>query len=112
MKLEANLQSIVISAVAGGVVGYLGGPVFVLLPWAVIGLVIGKFNETKKSAFINGAAYGFTIAYVFMLSGYKGSASITTVLLPFIVLGFIGAICGLILAYIGFLISNRKTNQA
>jgi hypothetical protein len=111
VKLKVNLLSIITSTVFGGCIGFLGGPVFILLPWAVIGLIIGGFNETKKSALINGAAYGFTIAYVFMLSGYRGSASITTVLLPFVLLGLIGGICGLILTIIGYLIANRKANK-
>jgi hypothetical protein len=106
MKLKSNLFSIASSIIVGGLIGYMGGPVFVLLPWAIIGCLLGLYSPTKKSALCNGAAYGFSIAYSFMLAGYSGTAPITTRLAPFMVLGLVGALGGLVLAYVGWAIKN------
>lgn len=108
MKLEINAFSIIQSILIGVLFGYIGGPVFVLLPWAIIGLLLGIFSKTRQSALVNGAAYGFAVAYVFMLAGYQGMAPLVTKLAPFIILGLIGAGCGLILAFIGYLGRHYK----
>ncbi len=95
-------SSSIVAALIGGCVGFLGGPALVLVPWAIIGLLIGALNATIRSTTITGATFGFFLAYVFMLAGYNGNAPLVTKLIPFTMLGLIGAVCGLILSLVGY----------
>jgi hypothetical protein len=54
-----------------------------------------------------GAAYGFALAYVFMVAGYDGDAALHTRLLPFLVFGAFGAVCGIVLAVVGSALGRR-----
>jgi hypothetical protein len=101
MKLVVEIKSVIVSSIIGGVIGYIGGPTTVLIIWVIAGLAVGYFCNSRKSVLLNGAVYGFTLAYIFMVSGYNGSASVSTKLLPFLVFGVVGAICGTALALSG-----------
>lgn len=101
MTLAINVRSIVLSLVIGAVIGYIGGPALALILWAIVGLTLGAFCSSNKVALVIGAVYGFSLSYVFMLAGYDGQASVTTKLLPFILFGVFGALCGSVLAIIG-----------
>jgi hypothetical protein len=102
MKLRINTASQVVSAIIGYILGYIGGPAFILIIWGVVGLVIGAYCVTRKAALINGAIYGFFVSYIFMLYGYSGSQPLSTRLLPFMVLGLFGAVCGATLGFFGY----------
>lgn len=104
MQSKQNLILICVSITAGIILGAIGGPVFILIPWAVVGLVIGIFSTRKKLAVISGALYGFAVAYTFMLSGYDGADPIETRIIPFVPLVLVGAVCGLILGLIGYFV--------
>jgi hypothetical protein len=106
MKLAVDAKSIIVSVAIGGLIGYVGGPAFVLIPWTVVGLVIGYLCNSRKATLVHGAAYGFVLAYVFMISGYSGQAALGTKILPFIVFGIVGAFCGVVLAVIGQYVSK------
>ena len=101
-RLSLGLRSILVVLAVGAAVGSFGGPVFVLIPWALIGLAIGFLCISAKVAAINGALYGFALAYAFMIAGYQGAAPLATRLLPFAVLGLVGAVCGALLTLVGF----------
>lgn len=100
-------------AVIGGALGFIGsrilfvGSALSLLPWTVVGLAIGfagfASTEMKKNAEAAGlgAVYGFSLAFVFMIAGYNGTASLISRLPFFAVLGIVGAICGAVLGLIG-----------
>lgn len=101
MRIHNSYLAIIISIVTGIVAGYIGGPVFILIPWGILGLGIGYFSARRKVALVNGVLYGFSAAYVFMVHGYAGAEPLSTRLLPFVVLGLVGALCGAILTYAG-----------
>ena len=105
--LRTDTRSLFTSIVIGTVTGYVGGPVFVLTPWAVMGLIIGWFSAGKKAALVNGALYGFALGFAFMVAGYTGTAPIVTKLLPFAVLGLFGALYGTLWSIVGKLLHER-----
>jgi hypothetical protein len=111
------MKKLVVSIGAGSILGYIGSRVlFVgswlsLIPWAIVGLAIGYWSQ-KREAIINGGCYGFALAFVFMIAGYTGSASLISRLLFFAILGIFGGLYGLILGMFGSaihgLVNNRK----
>jgi hypothetical protein len=74
-----------------------------LILWTVAGLALG-FWCRRREAMINGTVYGFVLAFIFMISGYSGSASLISRLPFFAILGVVGAVYGLILGFLGSLI--------
>ena len=101
----------VLSIVIGSLLGFLGsrylfvGSWLSLIPWGIIGLAIGVFSN-KRSSILNGALYGFALAFVFTLAGYAGAAPILSRIPFFGVLGIVGAICGGILGILGYLLKT------
>ncbi len=112
---------LIVSIVVGAVLGVIGsrylfvGSWLSLIPWGIVGLALGMWGE-RRQAMIDGAAYGFVLAFVFMLSGYSGTASIASRLPFFAALGVVGAICGFVLGLVGSLgktiVSARKDRAA
>jgi hypothetical protein len=100
-KKEA-LAYLLAAVLTGIVLGILRGPVYILIPWAIAGIVLGFLSKRKRCAMIRGAAFGFFASFVFMLSGYNGTASVISRIPFFAILGLFGAICGLILGLIGY----------
>ncbi len=78
-----------------------------LVPWAIVGLLIGYWSEKREWA-INGSCYGFALSFVFMVAGYTGSASLIS-RLPFFAM--LGGFCGLILAWLGFTVKKIVNKQ-
>ncbi len=107
MNVSKNTIVFIVSIAAGLVLGIIGGPAIILLPWALVSLVIGVFSVGNKSAIINGSVFGFAAAFMFMISGYAGQAAIVTRLLPFAILGLVGAIYGLVFSFVGNVIYRR-----
>ena len=107
MKIR-NSYLVICSILVGIIFGLIGGPVFVLILWAILGLAIGYISYRKKIAVISGTLYGFFLSFVFMVHGYSGTDPLVTKLLPFIALGIFGAFCGAILALIGSLIPRKN----
>ena len=96
------------SAILGAVVGLISAKTFfahswtALLPWGLIGLVVGYPAKTKKIVVMSGAIYGFILPVVFTLTGYQGSGPWKPAFfLLALVLGIVGAGCGIALALIG-----------
>ena len=89
----------------GAVLGVVGarllwvGSGWSLLPWALAGVAIGWTSHGQ--AWRDGAIFGFALAFVFMVIGYDGGASLLTRVPAFLVLGLVGACCGAILAVLG-----------
>ena len=108
MKLPVNPISILAALIIGIIVGFIGGPVYALIPWAIIGVIIGWVSSGKKSAVLHGAVYGFALAFVFMIHGYNGTDPLVTKLLPFAALGVVGAVFGLFWGFIGSLLPHKK----
>ena len=82
-----------------------------LLPWGLIGLATGIYAKNSKEAITNGALYGFLLSFVFMLTGYAGTAPILSRFPFFAILGLFGAVCGVILGSVGYLIGRKHVKK-
>lgn len=107
MKLTKDTAILIASIVAGLVLGILGGPAIILLPWALVSAAIGIFSTSKKTAAINGSVFGFIAAFAFMISGYNGQAPVVTRLFPFALLGLVGAVYAVLFSFVGHVIYRR-----
>ncbi len=98
-----------VSALVGALLGVIGsrylfvGSALSLIPWGIVGLAIGYWS-TRRSSMLNGGVYGFFLAFVFMIAGYSGSASLLSRLPFFGALGLFGALCGFVLGLLGNLL--------
>ncbi len=95
------------------ILGYLSARViFVsswlsLIPWGIIGLTAGYSCRSKKQSLLTGILYGYFLTLSFLFSGYQASFAIphiTRFIIFSLLFSLIGALCGFILAYIGFFI--------
>jgi hypothetical protein len=116
------MKKLIVSILAGSLLGFIGSRVlfvgswFSLIPWGIVGLAIGYWSQ-KREAMVNGSCYGFALAFVFMIAGYTGSASLVSRLPFFAILGIFGGFCGLILGLAGSVIHSlvnphNKSNDA
>jgi hypothetical protein len=105
---------LVLALAVGALLGYLGARVVLvgsglsLIPWALAGLALGACCASRRLAAAAGGLFGFALAFTFMATGYDGSAPLHTRLIPFAVLGVVGAICGTALALLGRWLSRRR----
>jgi hypothetical protein len=104
--MESAMTKSIVAIVVGSALGVIGSRVlFVgswlsLVPWTIVGLALGAWCVGREWAWV-GALYGFFISFVFMVSGYAGTASVVSRLPFFAALGVFGAVCGLILGFLG-----------
>jgi hypothetical protein len=88
----------------GAVLGVMGarfvlvGSGLSLLPWAVAAVLIGLTSPSYAGAIKGAARFGFALAFAFMLAGYDGQAALASRLLPFALLGLVGALCATLIA--------------
>jgi len=82
-----------------------------LIPWTIAGLALGAWCARVESLGV-GAVYGFFLVFVFMATGYAGSAPLVGRLPAFAVLGLIGAVCGLVLGVLGSFTSTLWERMA
>ena len=114
---RSRLGPLVLAAVVGSLLGFLCGKVVLvgsgvnLVPWALAGLAVGVMSGSRRAAVGSGAVYGFALAYVFMVAGYDGHEQLRTRLLPFLVFGIVGALCGAVLAVIGFALRRAQPHS-
>ena len=100
------MSKLIVSLIVGAVLGGIGskvlfvGSALSLIPWTIVGLLLGYWSE-KRGMIVNGAAYGFALAFIFMVAGYTGSASLISRLPFFALLGLFGAVCGAVLGWLG-----------
>ena len=106
--LRANKSmKLMISIIIGIILGVIGsrylfvGSALSLIPWGIVGVLLGWWSTNRKEAIVNGSAYGFLLAFSFMFAGYQGSAPIVSHIPFFAILGLVAAICGTILSVIG-----------
>ena len=95
------MMGFLVSLVIGFILGLLGGPVWILVPWGLAGLAIGYLTKDYDQAAVNGAVFGFSAAFFFMVFGYKGTQSLISRVPFFAALGLVGAVCGLVLGLAG-----------
>ncbi|HEY3341405.1 MAG TPA: hypothetical protein VGK81_05280 [Anaerolineae bacterium] len=101
------MKRLILSAFIGVVLGVVGarylfvGSFLSLIPWGLAGLLIGYWAGRPRVALANGGLYGFAVAFIFMLAGYQGEAPIISRIPFFALLGLVGAICGIVLGWMG-----------
>ena len=78
-----------------------------LVPWGLAAVALG-YRANRAGATIAGALYGFVLCFVFTLAGYGGAAPAITRLPFFTALGLVGAVCGLLLALLGSVLTGRS----
>jgi len=102
------MMKLMVAIVMGTALGILAsryllvGSWMSLILWAIAGLALGYWCQ-RREAMINGTVYGFVLAFIFMISGYSGNASLISRLPFFAVLGLVGAVCGFVLGFLGSL---------
>ena len=108
-----TILALILVAVLGAILGLIGaryifvGSPLSLIPWGLAALLIGYFSTTWKGALGSGALFGFCLAGTFMVAGYQGTASVTTYLIPFAIIGLVGALCATAGATVGHLIRTK-----
>ena len=98
-------------ALVGAALGVIGaryvlvGSGWSLLPWGLAALLVGVLAGSARLAALDGAVFGFALAFVFMAAGYEGAAPLASRLPFFAVLGLVGAGCAALLAVVGRLVA-------
>lgn len=114
------MRKYITAIVVGSVLGLIGsrylfvGSWLSLIPWTIAGLALGAWCARAESLGV-GAVYGFFLVFVFMATGYAGSAPLLGRIPAFAVLGLIGAVCGLVLGIMGSLAAGawkRKSSRS
>lgn len=99
----------ILASLAGGIaLGFIGGPQWIILIWAIIAALIGYFLHQYQT--LSGALYGYAALLVYISHGYTGSESSTFASrLPlFMFLALFGGLGGIVCAWIG----KRLTGQS
>jgi len=104
---KRDMLLLIIALVAGIALGKVGGPAWILLVWGCISAGLGWFSPRSRSAIINSAVFGFAASYTFMIAGYNGHDPLTSKLLPFLVFGILGALCGAVFGVSAQLVHKR-----
>lgn len=99
-------RGLFVGVVVGIVMGLIGGPVWIVFPWGAIAIALAY--DSKNHKLISSGAFGFTAAFVFMLRGYDGTASLISRVPAFLLIGLFGGICGLFAGWIGTKIKKTR----
>ncbi len=105
-----NQTYLVVTAAIAGIVcgiasnhGFLQGQWLNLVLWGFVGAILGLFVNSRNSMLKTGTIFGIFLVLSFLYSGFQGTASvIPSFILLSIVLALLGALCGIVCAYVGF----------
>jgi len=104
-----NLGTKFLAGGIGAILGFVGAKVFlahsafILIPWGIAGVAIGyAMAKSVREAGSYGDYFGFVLAFVFMLAGYSGKDPVVSKIWFFAILGFVGAMFGVVTALIGY----------
>ncbi|WP_129545537.1 hypothetical protein [Arthrobacter dokdonensis] len=103
----------ILAAALGAILGLIGaryifvGSSLSLIPWGLAALFVGYFSTTWATALGSSALFGFCLAGTFMLAGYQGTAPVTNDLIPFAIIGLVGALCAIAGATVGRLVRMK-----
>jgi hypothetical protein len=106
-KKDGADMKLFVAILAGAALGVIGsrylfvGSWLSLVPWGIVGLALGLWEPRPRPALLNGALYGFALAFAFLIAGYSGSASLLSRLPFFALLALFGAFCGAALGWVG-----------
>ena len=103
----------VVAFIVGVIIGAAGSaysPVFLgwysLIPWGLVAVALGTWGN-RPEVLKNGAIYGFTLSFAFLVSGYNGVPSLVSRFPFFVILSLFGALCGLALSALGHYLKLR-----
>lgn len=99
-------SGIIVGAVAGIIMGLVGGPVWIILPWGAIAVGLGY--DSKSYKLLSSAVFGFIASFIFMMQGYSGTESRMSRVLPFVLIALFGGLAGLLCGWVGKGLSQRK----
>ncbi|MCU6480652.1 MULTISPECIES: hypothetical protein [Arthrobacter] len=103
----------ILAAALGALLGLIGaryifvGSALSLVPWGLAALIIGLLSKTWATAASRSALFGFCLAGTFMLAGYQGTVPVTNHLIPFAIIGLVGALCAIAGATVGRLVRTK-----
>jgi hypothetical protein len=110
---------IITSGITGLILGYFSANSFfasswtALILWGAAGLVLGYLAKSRKETFIPGALYGFLITAAFLIFGFHGASDkFKSYLILVLIISVAGAICGLVLFFLGNLINTLTHKKA
>ena len=112
-----TILRLILAAALGAILGLVGaryifvGSSLSLIPWGLAALIIGYFSTTWKGALGSGGLFGFCLASTFMVAGYQGTAPVTSYLIPFAIIGLVGALCAIAGATVGQLIRTKVRSR-
>ena len=101
----------------GATLGVLGarylfvGSSLSLVPWGLVAVVVGVLAHSRRAALAGAAAYGFALAFTFMVAGYDGTATVLSRVPFFAILGLVGAACAALLALLGSLVATATRRR-
>jgi hypothetical protein len=104
-NVVAFIVGVVIGA-AGPQYMFLGA--YSLIPWGLVAIAFGLWGN-KREALKNGAVYGFSLSFAFLVSGYHGTPSLVSRFPFFVILSLFGAVLGLALSALGYYLKLRFT---
>ena len=90
-----------IAVVVGMILGFIGGPAWILIIWGIAAFLVGYFSKNSKESLINGFIFGFAASFFFMVHGYSGTASVLSRMPFFILISIFGGVCGLVGSFVG-----------
>ena len=106
--MKKLIISSLIGFIFGGIISkylFVGSYLNIFL-WGGVGMVIGWCSNSRTETIKNSSVYGFVLSFFFMLLGYQGIAPIISRMPFFIILGLVGAVCGIISGLVGFYIKK------
>ena len=82
------------------------GSVTNIVPWGILAFATAFVASNVRQSLLLGAIFGFVVSYAFLWFDNTGQKTLTSVLIliPLIILpALFGALCGLVLAWLGWL---------
>src|ERR1700757_1600618 len=77
MKNSLKILVIIVAAAAmAAVSNYFITGYYNLIPWAIIGLLIGFIGDTRRNAIIYGAVFGYVLFLVYIYLQYHGKTDL------------------------------------
>ena len=109
---------IAVAGIIGLLVGTISAQTFfagswtALVFWGIAGLLVGAICADTGESRLSGLVFGFVLTLAFLLVGFKGAQSeLTRFLVLSLALSLVGAICGLVLAAIGYFSRARLSHS-
>lgn len=91
----------IVAIAVGIVLGFIGGPAWILIIWGIAAFLVGYFSKNSKQSLINGFIFGFAASFFFMVHGYSGTAPLFSRIPFFILISIFGGVCGLAGSFVG-----------